>query len=74
MEKMKARIKYEENFNGKEGYAVEIFSEGEWGLSTFYPLVKREGAEETDEKNFIHFSFINKLAELNELGYKISFM
>ena len=71
---MKARIKYEENFNGKEGYAVEIFSEGEWGLDTFYPLVKREGASETSEKNFIHFAVLNKLAKLNELGYKISFM
>lgn len=68
---MKARIKYQENYNGREGYTVEIFSDGEWGLDTFFPLVARAGAEDTNEKNFVHFGIINKIAELQLLGYKI---
>ena len=71
---MEARIKYETNFNGKEGYAIETFLDDEWGLCSFFPLVKKQGAEETDENNFIHFSILNKISELQQLGYNISFM
>lgn len=71
---MKARVKYYADYNGREGYAVEIHSEGEWGLDMFFPCVRREGADEDEEKNFIHFSLINKISQLTELGYKISFL
>lgn len=70
---MKARVKYYEDYNGKEGYAVEIFSEDEWGLNTFYPLVRRDGAGEDEEKNFVHFGILNKISELKEFGYEIDF-
>lgn len=68
----KARVKYV-NDDRKEGYAVELFLDGEWAFSSFYPLVRRENANEDEEKNFVHFSLINKISELQELGYKILF-
>ena len=74
MKQRTARVKYETaTDNGKEGYAVEILTDEGWGLDTYYPLVKREG-EERDVCNFVHFSLINKLSELNSLGYEVYFM
>lgn len=71
---MFARVKYYDDYKGKEGYAIEICTRqsDDWGLDSFYPLVRREGASDEDGKNFIHFSIINKLAQLQELGYNIS--
>lgn len=71
---MKARIVYVNN-EKREGYAIETLIDGDedWGLETFYPLVKREGADEEEEKNFLHFSFVNKLKQLSDLGYSIKF-
>ena len=75
---MEARIKYYRDYNGQEGYAVEICTErqafDDWGLDTFYPLVRREGADNEEEKNFIHFSIINKISQLKDLGYTVIFM
>ena len=67
-EKMKARVRYEKREDGREGYKVEIYSEGEWGLDTFFPLVAKAGAEDTD---FIHWTFVRKLSELQAFGYDI---
>lgn len=67
----KARVRYVNDDN--EGYAIEILSDGEWGLDTFYPLTKRIDAGADEEKNFVHFSIINKISELYKLGYKTSF-
>ena len=66
----KARIRYEENFDGKEGYVVEILSDGEYGLDTFFPLWCREGGE---EKDFIHWSIFAKIKQLIDIGYKVEF-
>lgn len=72
----KARIRYI-NDDKREGYAVEILSQEkfnfEWGLDSFYPLVRREGCDENEERNFVHFSLINKIGDLNRMGYKIQF-
>lgn len=73
--KMKyANITYRKDYNGQEGYTVEIRdSDGEWGLDSFFPLVRRENADQEEEKNFIHFGMINKISELQYLGYKVMF-
>lgn len=60
--KRKARVHYTE-MDGREGYAVEIYIDGEWGLDTFFPIID----------NFIHFGIINKLSYLKDLGYDIRF-
>lgn len=70
---MKARVKYYADWHKKEGYAVEIYTDGEWGLDTFVPLVRREGAGEDEDKDFVHFGLVNKIAQLVDLGYKVSF-
>ena len=67
----KAKVQYHENYYGQEGYAVEIFSDDDWGLDSFFPCVRREEADEDEGKNFVHFSLINKIAQLNRLGYQI---
>lgn len=71
-EKKLARISYINN-EEREGYLVEILSDNEWGLNSFYPLARRENATEEEEKNFIHFSILNKINELQRLNYKIVF-
>ena len=76
--KKKARIIYV-NDDNKEGYSVEIltadseYDTGEWGLDCFFPMVKREGADEGEERNFVHFSLVNKIASLQRMGYTITF-
>ena len=74
METMRAVVKYYSDYNGREGYAVEIFSEGEYGLDTFFPLVRRENCDEDEERNFVHFGLINKIGQLNRMGYNILFL
>lgn len=73
---MKARIRYYRNYNGREGFAVEICTErntfDDWGLDSFYPLVRREKANEYEERNFLHFGIINKITQLIDLGYTVS--
>ena len=75
---MEARVKYYTDYNGQEGYAVEICTErvafDDWGLDSFFPLVRREGAEVEEERNFVHFTMIHKIFQLRELGYTVSFM
>lgn len=70
-----ARIKYESGSDvWGEGYRVEILTDDGWGLDTFYPLVRREGADENEEKNFVNFGILTKIEELRMLGYKFSVM
>lgn len=70
---MRARITYHPDYNGREGYTVEILTPDGWGLDTFFPLVERKGNLKDEDKNFVHFSMINKISELIEFGYKITF-
>lgn len=70
-----ARVRYCENGKepGKEGFAIELRTEEEeeWGLDIFCPCVRREGAEDGEEADFIHFSALKELAKLAEYGYEI---
>jgi hypothetical protein len=68
---MKARIKYTTDFNGKEGYLIETDVGDGWDVESFFPLVRREGATGDDEKNFVHFGILNKIAMLKKWGYSI---
>lgn len=75
---MKARVRYCIDYNGQEGYAVEIRPDGvafdDYGLESFFPLVRREGADAEEEKNFVHFGLINKISALRDMGYTVIFM
>ena len=69
-QKMKARLKYNKNWNGKEGYVFEIDTDGNgWEFESFVPLVSKDGQSEA---NFVHFSIINKLAQLQAWGYEVT--
>lgn len=67
-----ARISYIKN-EEREGYLVELLDDKEWGLNSFYPLVRRENATEEEEKDFIHFCILNTINELQQLNYSIIF-
>ena len=67
-----ARIRYIKN-EEREGYLVEILSDNEWGLNSFYPLVRRENAREEEEKDFVHFGILSTINELQKLNFRIIF-
>ena len=67
-----ARISYINN-EEREGYLVEILSDNEWGLNSFYPLTRRENATEEEEKDFVHYGILNTINELQQLNYRIVF-
>lgn len=72
---MKAKIIYHSGKGriSSEGYEIRIQgADGEWGMDKFFPLVRRENADADEEKNFIHFSFLNEIANLQAFGYKIN--
>ena len=66
---LRAQLRYHKQDDGREGYAINIFSDGEWGLDSWFPLVAREGGD--GETDFVHWSILNKLSQLQNLGYDI---
>lgn len=66
--KMRAQLRYHKKEDGREGYAVNILSDGEWGLDSWYPLVERNFNGEAD---YVHWSILRKLADMQEMGYEI---
>ena len=67
-----ARIRYIKN-EEREGYLVELLDEKEGGLNSFYPLTRRENAIEEEDKDFIHFSILSTINELQKLNFRIIF-
>ena len=67
-----ARISYINN-EEREGYLVEILSDNEWGLNSFYPLTRRKNAREEEEKDFVHFGILSTINELQKLNFRIIF-
>ena len=73
---MYARVVYYEETNPMgEGYAIEVMLEDdeEWGLDTFYPMVKCEDDPRT-AKEFIHFGIIPRLSFIQSLGYEVTIL
>lgn len=69
----KARILYTENYDGgREGYIVESNVGDGWELDSFFPLVASAKNPDEDAKFFVHFSIINKLAQLQAWGYDVT--
>lgn len=68
--KMRAQLRYHKQEDGREGYAINILSDGEWGLDSWYPLVERK-EHGNGEADYVHWGILCRLAELQELGYEI---
>ena len=67
-----ARLKYYKDYPPfGEGYAIEIYYKDTWELDRFYALQHCIIDKEQDEKNFVHFSIINKMKELQSYGYEV---
>ena len=68
-QKMKAQLRYHKNEEGCEGYAINIYSNGEWGLDKWFPLVAR--ADGDGQPDYVHWALLNELSHLQQLGYEI---
>lgn len=68
---MKAQLRYSRKEAGREGYTLNIQSDGEWTMDSFFPLFARENGD--GEADFVHWSLLRKLHDLQELGYDIDF-
>lgn len=68
--KMKAQIRYHKREDGREGYAINILGhDGEWGMDSWFPLVEIDKVR--SEADFVHWSILKKLADLQYMGYEI---
>lgn len=69
--KLYARLRYHKDEDGREGYAIEVSGNPDkgWGLDTWYPLVPKDGGN--GETDFIHWSILRKLGDLQRLGYEV---
>lgn len=63
----KAKIIYNEL---DDAYEIWIDTGDGWGFCNSFKCRVREGG---DSPEFIHFSFVSSLAELERFGYKITF-
>lgn len=73
--KMKARVTFQER-DGREGFAIEIFTDNAWGLDTWFPCVAKIGAEAVgaeNETDYIHWRILRKISEMQNAGYDIEF-
>lgn len=73
MNKVQARVRYDAE---KDGYALEVKSakEDEWGLDTFYPCFKREGAEDREEAGYVHYGLLAEISRLLSIGYEVTIL
>ena len=68
----RARVKYYKDYPPfNEGYAIEIFDNGEWVLESFFALQHCTVDNLEDERNFIHFSILNAIGKLQMMGYYV---
>lgn len=65
----KARVVYNNTF---DSFDIEILTDEGWGLCTRYTC-QNSTKNPDSEPNMIHFSALNKLSELQWLGYHIDF-
>lgn len=71
-----AQVRFQKNNADREGYAIEILSDGEWGLESWFPCVAKVGADAIgmeSQTDYIHWTFLLKLQQLQNLGYEIHF-
>ena len=73
---LKARLKYYEEYNDfcKDGYALELNTDGEWGLSHFWTCRQCLKQTEDDEPQFIHFTALTEVEKCLALGYEVEFL
>ena len=65
---LKARLSYDEE---KDGYALEINTDGKWGLSRFFPCVRCFGQSVPE---FIHYEVLIEVLRCLALGYEVEFL
>lgn len=71
MEK-KAMVKYHKDYDGYEGYTIEIYGNGGWYIYDFFPLFRREGASAEAGRDFVSCRIIHTIHELLRQGYQFT--
>ena len=71
-DKKKAQLRYFKQQDGREGYAINILIDDEWMQESWFPLLPRENGN--GEPDYVHWSILNKLSHLQNLGYEIDLM
>lgn len=68
--KAEGRLRYDQR---TDSFVYEILgSDGNWGLCMSSPCVRREGAEEGEETNYVHFELLKKIVfDADVLGTKL---
>lgn len=65
----KAKITYNPE---TDSYEIHINVGDGWGFDCSFRCVEKKDSK-TESKDFIHFSFVSKMAELQHQGYTIDF-
>lgn len=75
-QKLIARLKYYDEYDEhcKDGYALELYEDGRWGLSSFFPFVRSTAQADMGEPEFIHFTALTKIERCLALGYEVEFL
>lgn len=69
---MKARVIYKE-VNNQEGFAIELLNGDDWELYAWYPCAERKNANPGEGFDYLHWTVLKRLGELQDLGYEIIF-
>lgn len=68
--KMEAQLRWHKKDDGREGYAINILSDGEWCMDSWLPLVESKD-HSNGETDYVHWSILHKLSQLQDHGYEI---
>lgn len=65
----KARVKYNPD---RDSYVIEINTGDGWDFCCSFPCVIKKDSK-TGTADFIHYSFVSKMSELQHQGYTLDF-
>lgn len=65
---LEGRVRYD---TATDSFVYEIRSDGEWGMCMAAKCVRREGAEEGEDTNYIHYDILKTVARDAQIGVKI---
>ena len=69
---MQGRLRYDE---AKDSFIYEVLgSNGEWGMCMEAKCVRREGAGEDEDTNYVHYGILKKIVDdVQMYGMKLRF-
>ena len=65
---VEGRLRYD---TATDSFVYEILSDGEWGMCMEAKCYRREGAEDWEDTDFVHYSILKQMARDAQLGVRI---